>query len=127
MKSILLVAIGGGIGSVGRYLLSGWALHRTPNWDFPIGTFLVNVTGCLAIGILGGLAVKHELLSPDARIFLFTGILGGFTTFSAFGLETFHLLRRGEMAIAAAYVALSVIVGILVLSLGFWLAGRGGG
>src|SRR5690554_6343012 len=109
MRDWLLVALGGALGSLGRYSLAGWTLHRTIDWRFPLGTFLVNVIGCLAIGILGGLVVKHELLSPAARVFLFTGLLGGFTTFSAFGLETFYLLRRGEAAIAGAYVLLSVV------------------
>ncbi len=112
------------MGSVGRYALSGWALHRAANWQFPIGTFAVNVLGCLAVGLLGGLVVKHDWLSPDARLFLFTGVAGGFTTFSALGLETFYLLRKGEIAVAVAYVALSVIVGLLVLWAGFLAAGK---
>jgi CrcB protein len=119
MNNLLIVAVGGGLGSMGRYLLSGWFLHRFVAWQFPIGTFVVNVLGCLAVGILGALVVKHELFSPEARLFLFTGIAGGFTTFSAFGLETFYLLRKGEVAIAAAYVVLSVLVGMLVLWAGF--------
>ena len=65
------------------------------HWQFPIGTFIVNVLGCLFVGVLGGLVVKYEFLSADARLFLFTGTAGGFTTFSAFGLETFYLLRKG--------------------------------
>jgi len=119
MKQLLIVALGGGLGSAARYLVSGWILHRTTSWNFPLGTFTVNVAGCLLVGVLGGLVVKHEVLSPDWRLFLFTGIAGGFTTFSAFGLETFHLVRRGEVGIAAAYVALSVVVGMLLLWAGF--------
>jgi fluoride exporter len=124
MKALLIVALGGGIGSVGRYLLSGVALHRTISWQFPLGTFLVNVLGCLAVGVLGGLAVRHDLFSADTRLFLFTGLAGGFTTFSAFGLETFYLLRKDEPAIAAAYVILSVLAGIFVLWAGFSAALR---
>lgn len=119
MKNLLIVAVGGGLGSMGRYLLWGWALHRSVAWQFPLGTFIVNVLGRLFVGLLGGLVVKHDLLSAELRLFLFTGIAGGFTTFSAFGLETFYLLRKGEIAIAAAYVILSVIVGVLVLWVGF--------
>jgi CrcB protein len=125
LKQVMLVAVGGGFGSVCRFLLSGWVLHRTPNWNFPAGTFLVNVIGCLVIGVLSGLAVKHEMLTTDARVFLFTGIVGGFTTFSAFGLETFHLLKRGEAVIAGTYVALSIVIGLLALWLGFLATGRG--
>ena len=125
MKELLIVAAGGGLGSMGRYLLSGLILHRAVSWQFPLGTFAVNVLGCLLVGVLGGLVVKHELLSPETRLFLFTGIAGGFTTFSAFGLETFHLLRKGELGIAAAYVLLSLLVGVLVLWAGFAAVPRG--
>lgn len=126
MKALLLVAVGGAAGSVGRYLLSGWALHHTPEWRFPLGTFLVNVIGCLAVGILGGLVVKHDFFSPEVRLLLFTGIAGGFTTFSAFGLETFYLIRRGETLVAGGYVGSSVVLGLLVLWAGFSLvAARG--
>lgn len=125
MKNVLLVAVGGGLGSVCRYLLAGYVLHRTPNLSFPLGTFLVNVAGCFGVGVLGGLVVKYDLLSPDVRVFLFTGIAGGFTTFSAFGLESFHLLRRGEVWVAAAYVAFSVLVGLLAVWVGFLLSGKG--
>ncbi|MDQ2963646.1 MAG: fluoride efflux transporter CrcB [Pseudomonadota bacterium] len=119
MQSILLVALGGALGSVARYQLSVWVLYRTVDWRFPLGTFLVNIAGCFIIGILAGFAMKDGFFSDEARIFLFTGIVGGFTTFSAFGLETFYLLRRSEIAVAGSYVALSVIVGLLVLWLGF--------
>jgi CrcB protein len=121
MKPFVLVALGGALGSVARYLASGWALHHTTEWRFPVGTFLVNVLGCLFVGVLGGLVVKHDFFSSDARLFLFTGVAGGFTTFSAFGLETFYLLRRHEVLVAAGYVASSVLVGLAVLWLGFVL------
>ena len=122
MKGILLVALGGAMGSVARYKLSGLVLHHTVDWRFPAGTFLVNVLGCLVAGILAGLAEKHDLISADARLLLFTGVLGGFTTFSAFGLETMFLLKRGEIAIAAANVIVSVVAGLLALWLGLGVA-----
>ena len=124
MKSMLLVACGGALGSLARFKLSGWVLHHTIAWRFPAGTFVVNLVGCLIAGTLGGLVARHELFSPSARLFLFTGILGGFTTFSAFGLETVLLLRRGEVLIAGSYVALSVFAGLLGVWLGFSLAMR---
>ena len=123
MKGMLLVALGGAIGSVARYRLSGLVLHHTIDWRFPAGTFAVNVLGCLTAGVLAGLAEKHDLLSPEARLLLFTGVLGGFTTFSAFGLETMFLLRRGEVWIAAANVLGSVVAGLLALWLGMALGG----
>lgn len=118
MKEWLLVAAGGGLGACARYALSGWVLHYAAQSRFPWGTFAVNVLGCLVAGLLMALAEKHELISPGARLFLFTGILGGFTTFSAFGLETVNLMRRGDMGVAAAYVLASVACGLAAL----WLA-----
>lgn len=126
MKSVLLVALGGAIGSVGRHALSAWALHHATGWRFPVGTFAVNAIGCLGVGILAGLAVKHHLFSPEVRLFLFTGIAGGFTTFSAFGLETIYLVRRDEIWMAGSYVLSSVVVGLAAVGLGFGLiAARG--
>jgi CrcB protein len=112
MKNLILVALGGSLGSVARYLAGGWILHHTVQERFPYSTFAVNVVGCLVAGVLAGLAEKFDLFGPEARLLLFTGVLGGFTTFSAFGLETMFLLRRGDFAVAAAYVAGSVALGI---------------
>lgn len=119
MYPVLIVAFGGALGSVARYLLSGWVLHQTLDGRFPLGTFLVNLIGCLVIGLLAGLAVREDFFSPAARLFLFTGICGGFTTFSAFGLETFYLLRRAEFLIAGSYITASVVFGLLLLWIGF--------
>jgi len=122
VKALLLVALGGAVGSVARYKLSGLVLHHTIDWRFPAGTFAVNVLGCLVAGVLAGLAAKHDMLSADARLLLFTGLLGGFTTFSAFGLETMHLLKRGDFMVAAANVAVSVIAGLAALWIGMGAA-----
>ncbi len=119
MNPFFLVALGGAIGSIARYSLSGFVLHYTLVWRFPLGTFMVNIVGCLVAGLLGGLVVKHDLFSADTRLFLFTGVVGGFTKFSAFGLETFYLLRRGEALVAGTYVMSSVVVGLFALWLGF--------
>jgi fluoride exporter len=112
MKQVFLVALGGGIGAVARYTLSGLVLHQTLEWRFPAGTFVVNLVGCLVVGLLAGFIVRDEIFSADTRLFLITGILGGFTTFSAFGIETVYLMRRGEMWVALSYVVLSVVCGI---------------
>jgi CrcB protein len=119
VKALLLVALGGAVGSVARYKLSGLVLHHTIDWRFPAGTFAVNVLGCLLAGILAGLAERHHLFTADVRLLLFTGLLGGFTTFSAFGLETMHLLKRGDVMVAGANVVLSVAAGLAALWLGF--------
>jgi CrcB protein len=124
VKSILLVALGGAIGSVARFKLSGWVLHQTPNWRFPAGTVLVNIVGCLIAGGLAGMAVKQDIFTPEARVFLFTGLLGGFTTFSAFGLETLLLLKRGEAGVAIANIVLSIAIGLLAAWLGYGLTAR---
>ena len=120
MKQLLWVGIGGGIGAMARFKLGGWVLQAVPAAVFPWGTFAVNVIGCLAAGILAALAEKHGQFNPDLRLFLFTGILGGFTTFSAFGLETIHLLQRHQTGAAAANVMLSVGCGLLA----FWLGSK---
>jgi len=122
VKGILLVALGGAIGSVSRFKLSGYILHHTIDWRFPAGTFVVNVLGCLVAGLLAGLAEKYDYFSADARLLVFTGVLGGFTTFSAFGLETMFLIKRGELVVAGANVILSVIAGLIALWIGFGLA-----
>jgi fluoride exporter len=117
LKQALLVGLGGFVGSIARYKLGGWVLHHTPAWTFPAATFVVNVLGCIVAGLLAGLVERRDLFTPETRLLLFTGVLGGFTTFSAFGLETVHLLRRGEIGIAAANVALSVTLGVAALLL----------
>lgn len=124
MKSVLLVALGGALGSVARFKLSGWVLHQTPNWRFPAGTLAVNLIGCFIAGLLAGMAVKQDVFTAEARVFLFTGLLGGFTTFSAFGLETLLLLKRGEAAVALTNVVVSVVIGLLVAWLGYELTAR---
>jgi len=119
MKSLLLVGLGGAIGSIVRFKIGGWVTHQFVQQNFPLGTFVVNVSGCLVVGLLAGLAVKEDIFSSDVRIFLFTGIMGGFTTFSAFGLETFNLLRCDLIAVAGAYVSSSVVCGLFALWVGF--------
>lgn len=118
MHPLLLVGLGGFAGSVARYVLGGWLLHHTAQERFPWSTFAVNAAGCLAIGVLAELAAKHGMFGPGTRLLLFTGLLGGFTTFSAFGLETVLLLRRGDAGVALAYAAGSVVVGVLAVWLG---------
>jgi CrcB protein len=112
LKQIFIVALGGAIGSVARYKLGGFALHHTQGWDFPVSTFSVNVIGCFVIGVLAALVEHHDLFSSSVRLLLFTGLLGGFTTFSAFGYESVFLLRRGLLSTATGYVLLSIVCGL---------------
>jgi fluoride exporter len=90
--------------------------------SFPAGTLVVNLTGSLLIGLLAGLAESRSLLGPEARLLLVTGLLGGYTTFSAFSLETLVLLRAGQTATAFATVALQVLLGVAAAWAGFALA-----
>ena len=126
---IVLVGTGGFAGSVARYLLGLWILQHTVADKFPWSTFTVNVLGCLLMGLLAGLAERLEWFTPGVRLLLVTGLLGGFTTFSAFGVETFHLLRRGEAWIAAGYISASVFVCLGALWAGWkaieWAAPQG--
>ena len=118
MKGILLVGLGGFIGSVARYKLGGLVLNLSAQERFPYSTFAVNLLGCLAIGLLAGLTERYELFGSGTRLFLFTGLLGGFTTFSAFGLDALLLLRRSEFLVAALYAGASVVLGITAVWLG---------
>ncbi|HEX2494094.1 MAG TPA: fluoride efflux transporter CrcB [Steroidobacter sp.] len=124
MRALLIVALGGALGSMTRFKLSGWVLHHTIAWRFPAGTFAVNVAGCLTAGVLAGLVTKHDMFTAETRLLLFTGVLGGFTTFSAFGVETLYLIKRGEFLIAASNVALSVTAGLAALWIGFEFSER---
>jgi CrcB protein len=109
---MLLVAAGGAIGSMARYQIGAWVLARTESWAFPLGTFIVNVLGCLIAGVLIGVAEYKNFLTLEVRLLVFTGFLGGFTTFSAFGVETVALIERGAYGVAAGYVVSSVVIGI---------------
>lgn len=115
---MLLVALGGAIGSLARFGLSAWVIKQVSPMSFPWGTFSVNVLGCFLAGLFLIAAEKIPVLNHEARLFIVTGILGGFTTFSAFGIETLGLLRRGEVFIALSYACLSVVVGLIAM----WLA-----
>ena len=118
MKPMLIAGLGGFLGAVARYKLGGFVLHHSANSKFPLSTFAVNVLGCLAAGILAGMVIKHDSFSPNVRLFLFTGLLGGFTTFSAFGLDTFYLLQRHDLKWAALNAVASPLVGLLAVWLG---------
>jgi len=112
---MLLVAAGGAVGSMARYQIGAWVLARTETWSFPLGTFIVNVLGCLIAGVLIGVAEYRAFLTLELRLLLFTGFLGGFTTFSAFGVETVALIERNDWGVATAYVVASVVCGIAAL------------
>ncbi|HEX8833282.1 MAG TPA: fluoride efflux transporter CrcB [Abditibacteriaceae bacterium] len=122
MREILLVGMGGFIGSVLRFKIGSLALHSFGP-RLPIGTLIVNLVGCFIIGYLTGLIEKRNLLNPEIRLLLITGFLGGFTTFSAFGLDTLSLLRRARLPMALLNVGVSVLGGLFMVWLGLKVAG----
>ena len=122
MTIVLLVGLGGMFGSVARYLVGGWVQQAAGAFWFPYGTLAVNVVGCLLIGFGGGLAEARSAFSPEGRALVFIGILGGFTTFSSFGFETFALLRDGQHALGLLNVALQIILGLGAVYIGFSLS-----
>ena len=121
MSHFLAVGIGGCLGSIARYWLSG-AVHRYLNDGFPYGTLAVNVLGCLLLGCVIGLVEYRQLFGPNVRLFLTVGILGGFTTFSTFGYETFALLRDNQYGWHLRNVTANVVTGIVAVMAGWFLA-----
>jgi len=121
MLRFVFVALGGGLGSVLRYIVAGWG-QRLANGAFPLGTMIVNVLGCFVIGFLNYLFSGPILIRQEYRIGLTAGILGGFTTFSAFGWETFSLANDGQGLRAMANLLLTVTLGFGAVLVGYRLA-----
>ena len=116
MKALIYVFLGGGAGSIFRFMISNYA-HKLPMaGSFPIGTLLANVLGCFCIGIFSSLFKENEYL----KYLLVTGFCGGFTTFSTFSLETYNLIEKGNTGIALGYAILSVVLSVIGV-----FAGRG--
>jgi len=116
MKSIILVALGGGLGSSLRYLIGKYI----PYTIFPFSTWIINIIGSLCIGFL----FAYTLKNPDYKLlslFLMTGVCGGFTTFSTFSLETFKLMQNQQYMLAFAYICSSVLLGLGATFVGFWM------
>jgi CrcB protein len=118
MRDVLLVGIGGFVGAAARHLLGTWLMLASGQDRFPVGTLAINVFGCALIGVFAAVAEHLPALNGQARLLLVTGVLGGFTTFSAFGLETMLMLRRGDTVLAAAYVAASLALGLAAVWIG---------
>ena len=121
MMNIFFVGVGGAFGSIARYLMVAFIGRFFPGVAFPCGTLTVNVVGCFAIAFIGALAADKINLTADARLFLFTGILGGFTTFSAFGYETFYLLKASHFFLVFLNILANLFLGLGAVVLGYWL------
>jgi CrcB protein len=120
MKQLILVFIGGGVGSMGRYLLG--KLWNDPGTGIPYGTFAANIIGSLIIGIILGWALKNNAVSSNTTLLLATGFCGGFTTFSTFAYENHVLLKSGDFMSFAIYAIASFALGIIAVFGGMWLA-----
>ena len=116
------VGSGGFLGALARYGLSGLVQRHVALSAFPFGTLAVNLLGCFAIGLLAGLADSRQLWGPEFRLFALIGVLGGFTTFSTLGYETFAMLRDAELLRAAANVGMHIIGGLTLVWLGYSIA-----
>lgn len=120
MVKIIFLVAGGALGTLSRYLLSGMT-HKYISGTFPWGTLLVNATGALVIGFCWGIFEMRDL-SPQVRMFLFIGFLGGYTTFSTFALETMNLLRDGDIRIALLNVLANNLVTLVLVFAGYFLS-----
>src|SRR6476660_657988 len=120
MNNIVLIAIGGALGSVSRWECQRWIYQLHPH-PFPFGTFTVNIVGSFLIGVFYAFSEKGNLMNPEWRLFLTTGFCGGFTTFSTFSFETITLLRDGNYGYASMYILLSVILGVAAVALGIFI------
>jgi fluoride exporter len=119
MRASIVVFVGAGLGGVMRHLLNGW-ITALAGSGFPFGILVINILGSTAMGLAAGWFAFRGGGLADLRLFLATGVLGGFTTFSAFSLDTALLMERGETLPAAAYVVGSVALSVLGLFLGLW-------
>jgi len=119
MKALVLVFLGGGIGSVFRYGLNLWL--NNDNTGIPYGTFIANILGSLLIGIILGYSLKSQTLSQNTVLFLATGFCGGFTTFSSFAYENHIFLKAGDFMTFALYTVGSFVIGFAAVFFGMWL------
>ena len=116
---VLWVGLGGFVGSSLRFMISGW-VHRLPGTGtFPYGTLVVNVAGCLVLGLIGGWADHRQVLSPATRLFVMIGVLGGFTTFSTFAYETLALATASDVVRAFTNIALQLVLGLGAAWIGY--------
>jgi CrcB protein len=122
MLRLLLVGSGGFLGAALRYIVTAWVHKSLDNPWFPYGTLAVNIAGCFAIGFLAGIAESRAVFNSEARLFVFVGIIGGFTTYSSFAYETFALARDAQNLSAAMNIGLQLVLGLAAVWTGDMLA-----
>jgi CrcB protein len=121
LKTILYIAIGGAVGSVLRFLTTV-LISKFWSGQFPLATFITNFTGCFLIGLFIGILTKNQLEESNLKWFLVTGFCGGYTTFSAFGMENYNLFQGNNTLMAFGYIALSIILGLFAVWFGLLLS-----
>jgi CrcB protein len=121
IKNILLVGLGGAAGSMLRFLCQKW-VASVSNLSFPLGTFLINIAGCFLIGVFFSYAAKHANFNYNIQLLLMTGLCGGFTTFSAFTLESMGLIRQDKTGLFVLYTGASVLLGLIATWIGIRIA-----
>lgn len=122
MLTVLTIGFGGFLGAILRYSVGGWVQNLLRDSSFPYGTLVVNLAGCLLIGLGSGLIEQRQFFTPEIRSFIFIGLLGSFTTFSTFGMETFNLVKSGQNVAALTNMGASVVLGLLAVFIGHWIA-----
>lgn len=120
IKTLFLIGSGGFFGSIVRYLAQSW-INQSTQSSFPWGTFFINILGSLLIGIVYAISDKMDVFSQQFRLFFAIGFCGGFTTFSSFAMEKLSLINSGQFLQMFIYLALSVIVGVIMVWLGFFI------
>ncbi|WP_321493834.1 fluoride efflux transporter CrcB [uncultured Desulfobacter sp.] len=122
MIKIVMVGLGGAMGAMCRYLVYEGYINAVKDEPLPLGTITVNVLGCFIIGFLGGLADARQIFPPEIRLLIFTGFLGGFTTFSTFGFELFLYMRNGQIGLAILNGLIQLCAGLVFVWAGFMLS-----
>ncbi|WP_289022908.1 fluoride efflux transporter CrcB [Desulfobacter postgatei] len=122
MIKIAIVGLGGAIGAMCRFLVYEAYINALKKTSLPLGTITVNVLGCFIIGFLGGIADTRQIFAPEVRLLIFTGFLGGFTTFSTFGFELFLYMRNGQIGLAVLNGLIQLSAGLIFVWIGFELS-----
>lgn len=121
MLDLIVVAIGGAVGSVTRYLIGNF-VSKNYHGSFPIGTFFINIVGCFLMGLFMSSLIQKEMVDTSWRLFLCVGLLGGFTTFSSFGYEALTMLSNGKLMMAGMYAGCSIVAGVFAAITGMMVS-----